>query len=424
MSHILKHKSEHISLLLKSKLWLQVLIAMVLGLLVGIIMGPDFSFFRPEISSIITDWLALPGNLFLQLIKLVIIPLVFSSIAVGVLTSGSPSFLKRIGPRIFLYFLITTIIAVFIGFFVSFTIQPGSFVEVGDAFSDIETDQEVVQIQDINIPEALVNLLPHNPLESMVEGDMLGVVIFTIIFSLALLMVKKRKATLHVLETIQHASLIVVKWAMHLIPFAVFGLMAKATSQIGVSTFSGLFMYIVTVLVGLGLILVVYGLIIFIFVRKNPLEFMSEIKDAQLLAFSTSSSAAVMPLSLKIAEDKLKIKKNIARIIIPLGATINMNGTALYQSVATVFLAQVFGVELSLFSLLLIVAITVGASIGAPSAPGIGIVILTTVLASVGIPIAGIALILGADRLLDMSRTAINVRGDLTACEFFNKVFK
>ncbi|MAG78576.1 hypothetical protein CL616_04395 [archaeon] len=424
MSNVLKQKSKHISLLLKSKLWLQVLVAMLLGLAFGIMLGPDSNLVRPELAALITDWFALPGNLFLQMIRLVIIPLIFSSIAVGILTSGSPSFLKKIGPRLILYFIVTTVIAVIIGFFVAFLIQPGSYVEVGNSFSDVVVGQEFVDIKEINIPEALVNLLPHNPLESMVNGDMLGVVIFTIIFSLALLMVKKRNVTLHVLETVQHASLTVVKWAMHLIPFAVFGLMAKATSQIGMTTFAGLFMYIFTVLLGLFLILVMYGLIVFIFVGKNPFKFMSEIKDAQLLAFSTSSSAAVMPLSMKIAEDGLKIKKNIARIIIPIGATINMNGTALYQSVATIFLAQVFGVELSIFSLLLIVAITVGASIGAPSAPGIGIVILTTVLASVGIPIEGIALILGADRLLDMSRTSVNVSGDLTACEFFNKVFK
>jgi Na+/H+-dicarboxylate symporter len=417
----LKEKSKHISQLLKSRLWLQVLIAMFLGLGLGVFLGPDFNFATPELAKVITNWLALPGNLFLQLIKLIIIPLIFSSIAVGVLTSGSPKFLKKMGWRLLVYFVITTVIAVGIGFLVAFTIQPGNYVSFQGESGVVEDN--FVDLSELNVPEVLVNILPHNPLESMVNGDMLGVVIFTIIFSLALLMVKRKTITLHVLETIQDASMTVVKWAMHLVPIAVFGLMAKATSEIGFTTFFGLLMYVLAVLLGLLILLGLY-LVILWCVKEKPFLFLYKIKNVMLLAFSTSSSAAVMPLSIKVAEDLLKVKKNIARFVIPIGATINMNGTALYQSVAAIFLAQVFDVHLSIFSLLLIVGITVGASIGAPAAPGVGIIILTTVLASVGIPIEGLALILGVDRFLDMSRTVVNVSGDLTACSFFNKLFK
>jgi len=420
----LKHMSEHISGLLHHKLWLQVIIGMLLGIVVGIILGPDSNIVSSEMSVIITDWLALPGNLFLQLIKLVVIPLIFSSIIVGILSSGNPKLLKKMGPRVIIYFVITTIIAVGIGIFLAMVVQPGNYVNFEATESIIETaEYSALKAGEINIPEALVSILPHNPIESMVNADMLGIVIFTIIFGVALLYVGKKhlKLALNLLETVQSVSMIVVKWAMYLAPIAVFGLMTKVTSQVGVSAFAGVMIYVFTVLGGLLILLLFYYLIIFLFTSQKPLQFINAIKNVQLLAFSTSSSAAVMPLSLKTAEDNLKVNPLISRFIIPVGATINMNGTALYQSVATIFLAQVYGIHLSIFSILLIVAITVGASIGTPSAPGVGIIILATILATVGIPAAGIALILGVDRILDMSRTAVNVAGDLTACSFFDK---
>jgi len=426
LGSLLKERSEYVSHLLKTKLWLQVIIAMMLGITVGVILGPDTGFVNEDTAKVITNWLAFPGNLFLQLIKLIIIPLIFSSIIVGLISAGDPKFLKKIGPGIAIYFLITTIVAVLIGFTVATLISPGNYIDLSQTEFSAEVSQEAFDIASINIPEAMVNLLPSNPLESMVTGDMLGIVIFTIIFGVALLFVKKRELRTvgRFLEAIQHVSMIVVKWAMHLAPLAVFGLSTKLTSEIGLTAITGLAMYVLTVIVGLLILLLFYMLIIFFLTRRNPLKFMGSIKDVQLLAFSTSSSAAVMPLSIHTAEEKLKIKPAISRFLVPIGATINMDGTALYQVVATVFLAQVFGVHLTLASILLIAAITVGASIGAPSAPGVGIVILATILATVGIPAAGIALILGVDRILDMSRTAVNVTGDLTACSFFNKFFE
>ena len=416
--------SDHISILLHQKLWLQVIIGMLLGTIVGIILGPDFNIFSIETAALITDWLALPGNLFLQLIKLIVIPLIFSSIIVGILSSGNPKILKAMGPKVILYFVVTTIIAVGIGIFIASIVQPGNYINLETTTTSVETiGSSALTIGEINIPEALVSILPHNPLESMVNGDMLGIVIFTIIFGVALLHVGKKhlKPALNILETVQSISMIVVKWAMHLAPIAVFGLMTKVTSQVGITAFAGVMVYVLTVLAGLLILVLFYYLILILFTNQKPLQFLSATKNVQLLAFSTSSSAAVMPLSLETAEDRLKVKPIISRFVIPIGATINMNGTALYQAVATIFLAQVYGVHLSILSILLIMAITVGASIGTPSAPGVGIVILATILATVGIPAAGIALILGVDRILDMSRTAINVTGDLTACSFFDK---
>jgi len=207
-----------------------------------------------------------------------------------------------------------------------------------------------------------------------------------------------------------------VRWAMSLAPLAVFGLLAQITIEIGLDALLGMSVYVGTVILGLLLMIVVYLIIGGIVARSNPVHFLGAVREVQLLAFSTSSSAAVMPLSMQTAEDKLGVRPSISQFLIPLGASINMDGTALYQAAATVFLAQVFNVELGLPALLLILVTTVGASIGSPATPGVGIVILAMVLHSVGIPASGIALIIGVDRILDMSRTAVNVTGDLTAC--------
>jgi Na+/H+-dicarboxylate symporter len=192
--------------------------------------------------------------------------------------------------------------------------------------------------------------------------------------------------------------------------------MTEISSKIGLDVLKGLGVYVITVLAGLLVLLFFYLVMVFISSGMKPLNFLGRAREVQLLAFSTSSSAAVMPLSMETAQKELGVSETISKFVVPLGATINMDGTALYQGAATVFLAQVYGVELSVMSLVLVMMTSVGASIGTPGTPGVGIIILATVLTGVGIPADGIALIIGVDRILDMSRTAINVTGDLTAC--------
>lgn len=213
----------------------------------------------------------------------------------------------------------------------------------------------------------------------------------------------------------------IVRWAMWLAPFAVFGLMARVMTKIGFNVLVGMLVYVGTVLLGFlvlfGLYMGIYGLVC----RQSPVRFLVKTRELLLLAFSTSSSAAVMPLSIKTAEEGFGVRPALSQFVIPLGATINMNGTALYQGVATIFLAQVFGIDLSLSALALLVVTAVGASIGSPATPGVGIVILAMVLSSVGIPAAGIGLIMGVDRILDMSRTAVNVAGDMVAVTFLDR---
>lgn len=425
------HKSDHIMYLLHTKLWFKVLIGLALGLIAGVILGPDFGIMSADATAILTSWLALPGNIFLQVIKMIVIPLIFSSIVLGVISSGNVNFLKKIAPRVCLYFIATTTVAVLIGFGVSFLINPGTFIgaeQVAAMTSGVKPISTVATavFSLTELPVYISSLIPSNPFKAMVAGDMLAVVIFSIISGVGLLFSKKRhiNEAKKLLEVIQDVSMRVVKWAMHLAPIAVFGLIVQVISKIGFSVITGLGIYILTVLLGLFLLLVFYNLLVFVVSKMTPRKFMGALKSVQLLAFSTSSSAAVMPLSLKTSQEKLNVEPAVSDFLIPVGATVNMDGTALYQAVATVFLAQVFSVELSLAGLFMIVLITVGASIGAPAVPGVGIVILATILESAGIPGVGIALILGVDRIIDMCRTAINVTGDLTACVVFNKQAK
>lgn len=208
----------------------------------------------------------------------------------------------------------------------------------------------------------------------------------------------------------------VVRWAMWLAPFAVFGLIVQMTSRIGVTLLLGMGVYIATVLLGFVMLFIVYLVLLLIITRRSMTNSLRSMHKTLLLAFSTSSSAAIMPLSIKTAEEKFGVRPSISQLVVPLSAAMNMSGTALYQSVATLFLAQIFGVEIGLSGLLLVVFVAVGVSIGSSGTPGVGLIILSVVLGSIGIPAAAVALIMGVDRILDMSRTALNVAGDLTAC--------
>lgn len=239
--------------------------------------------------------------------------------------------------------------------------------------------------------------------------------------ALVLMAPDRSRPLLEVLGSLQEVCMTIVRVAMRLAPVAVFGLLAQITTRIGLDALLGMAVYVGTVVLGLFLILLLYLLLILVFTKRSPLSFLAASREVLLLAFSTSSSAAVMPLSIKTATEKLGVRPSIAQFVIPLGATINMNGTALYQGVATMFLAQVFGVDIPLGGLLLLVLVAVGASIGSPATPGVGIVILAMVLESVGVPSTGIALLLGVDRILDMSRTSINVCGDLVATTLMDR---
>jgi len=423
----LKYLTEYLQSLVHGRLWLQVMVGMVLGIGAGISLGPTVGWVEPALASTISDWLAFPGKLFLALIQMIVIPLVFASIIRGLAATEDLEQLRSMGLRVVLYFIATTALAIVIGLSVASLIKPGTYVDSQMLHASLGANPVTASAEDTGLnlrelPQKVISLLPSNPLNSMVESNMLQVVIFAMIFGVALVMMtpEQSKPMLDLLGSLQAVCMTVVRWAMMLAPVAVFGLLAQLTAKLGLDALLGMAIYVGTVLLGLLILFAVYLLILFIFTRLNPLEFILSIREVLLLAFSTSSSAAVMPLTIRTAEEKLKVRPSVSQFVIPLGATINMNGTALYQGVAAIFLAQIFGIEISLGGMALIVLTSVGASIGAPATPGVGIVVLAMVLNSVGIPPAGIALIMGVDRILDMCRTAINVSGDLVTARLMD----
>jgi Na+/H+-dicarboxylate symporter len=306
--------------------------------------------------------------------------------------------------------------------------KPGQYVYSLGGLPNSGADQTIpIEKTDLfeNVPKAISNLIPDNPLESILMGEMLGIVIFTIIIGVAITQLREETAApiIRFTEAVQKICMIVVSWAMMLVPYAVFGLMAALISRIGVEIFLGLGYYIIVVIAGLLILLSFYLIVVLLVAKKKPLKFLRAIREPQLLAFSTASSAAVMPVSMKTANEKLGVSVNISDFVIPLGTTINMDGTALFQCVTTLFMAQAYGIEMSVLSLVLITATVVAASIGTPAIPGGGVIILASVLQSAGIPVDGLIVIIGIDRILGMFRTVVNVTGDLTACLVFDRFY-
>jgi Na+/H+-dicarboxylate symporter len=397
------------------------------GILTGVLLGPTTGWLPSETATELGDWLALPGGVFLGLIQMIVVPLVFASVIRGLAASESLEYLRRMGLAAIVFFVLTTALAIVVGILLALWVRPGTFVDAEDARRALGTTQaaptEVAAPMPESVPEAIVGVMPRNPLGSIVEAEMLQIVFFAVVVGMALVSLSPAhsRPILELLGSVQEVTMAVVRYAMRLAPIAVFGLMAQLTTKLGLDALLGMSVYVATVLFGLVLLLVVYIVIIVAFTRLKPWSYLSAVREVQLLAFSTSSSAAVMPLSIKTAEEKLGIRPSVAQFVIPLGATINMNGTALYQGVATMFLAQVFGVELSTSALVLVVVTAVAASIGSPATPGVGIVILSMVLTAAGVPAAGIGLIIGVDRIIDMTRTAVNVTGDLVAAAVLDR---
>ncbi|NIP30221.1 MAG: cation:dicarboxylase symporter family transporter [Candidatus Dadabacteria bacterium] len=417
--------------LVETQLWIKVLIGLFLGIIAGFILGPTVGIVDSQVSATIVSWLALPGTIFIALIQMIVVPLVFASIVRGLTATESSSELKVIGISAGIFFLITTAIATFLGLALTLLIKPGRLVSAGLIKTVTNSDEKITPtLTEVSsftdLPQIVTSLLPSNPLASMVGGEMVQVIFFAVIVGIALvnLATEKSAPLFDLLGSIQEVCMKIVSWAMLIAPFAVFGLIARLTSSVGVEILKVLSFYVLTVTLGLFLMMVIFLALVFLLAQKNPIEFLKSVKDVVLLSLSTSSSAAVMPLSIKTAEDSIGVKPSIARFLIPLGATVNMNGTALYQGVATIFLAQVFDVQIGTFGLLFVVTMAVAASIGSPATPGTGIIILATILEGVGIPTAGIALIIGVDRILDMMRTSVNVTGDLTACVVIDRLYR
>ncbi|RFC54983.1 dicarboxylate/amino acid:cation symporter [Brumimicrobium aurantiacum] len=381
----------------------------------------------------VRNWVKPFGNMFINALKLIAVPLILGSLIKGVSDLKDISKLSKMGVRTILTYLATTLVAVSIGLIIVNLIQPGKTIseetrenlienysgEAGKSISNAEKQKENGPLQ------ALEDLIPDNIFAAATDnGNMLQVIVFAIFFGVGLILISKEKSkpVKAFFDGFNEVILKLIDLIMLVAPIGVFALMAglvvESPSQ---DLFVALLWYAISVVIGLLLMILIYTLIVFLITKKTPRFFLNGISPAQLLAFSTSSSAATLPVTMERVEEHLGVKEEVTSFVLPIGATINMDGTSLYQAVAAIFIAQAFGMDLDLSAQLGIVATATLASIGSAAVPGAGMVMLVIVLAQAGIPEAGLALIFAIDRPLDMLRTTVNVTGDAAVSMIIGK---
>ena len=395
----------------KKGLTFKVITALILGAVAGLLLN----LYAPEVFNIVNPYLFVPlGQIFLALISMLVVPLVFISLVLGIAGLGDPAKLGRIGIKTITYFMVTTTIAILIGLSLAAVFQPGIAGDFDVESASFESEKAP------SIAETLLNIIPKNPLAAMTEGNMLQIIIFAVFVGLALTALgEKTKGILTLVEQGNEIMMYLVGLVMKFAPYGTFGLIATAIGTQGLAAVQAMGAYMLVIL---GALLIhaafTYGGTVYFLAKKSPIWFFKEFFPAMTVAFSTSSSTGTLPISMDIAQKNLKIPKSISSFVQPLGATINMDGTAIMQGVATMFIAQAYGLDLTSGELATVVLTAVLASIGTAGVPGVGLIMLAMVLASVGLPVEGIGLIIGIDRLLDMSRTAINISGD-AACALY-----
>ena len=375
-----------------------------------------------------TSWI---GELFLAMIKMVVVPLVFLSLLVGVASLGDFRKLGRIGGRTIGYFMMTTVMALILGVGMANIVRPGAVLSEEDremmlaSYEDAATNTASNAAEAPSLGEQIVGIVPTNPFQSLVEGDMLQIIFIALLFGVALTLLEpeRSKPVVDLADRANDAVVMVVLLAMKLAPYGVAALLFRVVGTTGITVLLALGVYGLVVVVALLLhVLITYGLVIKYGAKLKLVPFLKSIRPALLLAFSTSSSSATLPVTKQCAEDNLNVSQPVTSFVLPLGATINMDGTALYQGVAALFIAQIYHMDLTMADQATIVLTATLASIGAAGVPGAGMVTLAMVLASIGVPTEGVALILGVDRLLDMFRTTTNVVGDATAAAFMGRL--
>jgi Na+/H+-dicarboxylate symporter len=364
----------------------------------------------PAWSSVTMEICRTAGQLFLRLIKMIVVPLIFFSIVYSVANLGDMARLSRIGWKTVLYYTCTTGMAVLLGLVLVNIIQPG--VGANNLLSS--GAPEAAEAGPPTPTELLLRIVPDNPIRAMAETDSLQIIFFALCLGVALgVMGKKARVVVEIAEVLMDAMIVIVHWILKLLPFAVLALMARAVGQAGISLILQLAKYMLTVVLGLA----IHGYVVllaalWIFARIQPWRFVKGVAPALITSFSTASSSATLPITMEECENKVGIKERITSFVCPLGATINMDGTALYESVAAMFIAQAYGIELSLGEQVMVFLTATLAAIGAAGIPEAGLVTMAIVLRAVGLPLEGIGIIVAVDRVLDMCRTSVNVLGD------------
>jgi Na+/H+-dicarboxylate symporter len=389
----------------------QILAGLFLGAVAGLIYGPDMAVIRPV------------GTAFIRLIKMVVIPLIFASLLIGVASLGNLRKLGRVGGKTLAFFLAYYVFAVGLGLFLANTIKPGSNIpesvqaKLKADYGQAAGAQAQRAEKQPGLGEVLVDIIPDNPAGSFVQADMLQIIFFAMFMGavVTLLDKKKMQPVLAFFEAINDIMIKIVEIVIRLAPYAVFALIAAVVGTFGADILMSLLRYCAVVIGGLLILAASYPAAVRLLAHFPYFKFWKGIFPAQLIAFSTCSSSATLPVSMECAEESIGVSREITSFVLPLGATINMNGTALYQGVTAVFIAQVYGMKLGLGAQLSIVLTATLASVGAAGAPAMGVLMLVIVLRQVGIPLEGIALIMGVERILDMFRTSMNITGDIAA---------
>lgn len=388
----------------------KILIALVLGVVVGII----FTFIPESVFSNLDMYVLSPvGTIFVNLIMMLVVPIVFVSIVLGTAGLGEPAKLGRIGIQTITFFLVTTALALCISLALAFMIKPGAEGVFDVSVADFEA-QEAPPVM-----ETIISIIPKNPVAAMSAGDMLQVIAFAIFIGLALAFLKDKTTGMYRLfEQANEILMFLVNLIMKFAPYGAFALIASAIGGAGLDAIGSMAAYMGTVILGFFVhAALIYSLAIWMLGKANPLTFYKGFFPAMTVAFSTSSSNATLPVSMKAAQENLGVSKSISSFVQPLGATINMDGTAIMQATAAVFIAQVYAIDLGFTEIIAIILTATLASIGTAGVPGVGLIMLAMVLTQIGLPVEGIALIIGIDRLLDMLRTAVNITGD-AACAY------
>jgi Na+/H+-dicarboxylate symporter len=392
----------------------RILIAMGLGLVLGTLL----------------QWIALPqehvinafvlngvidagGKIFITLLKMLVVPLVFVSLVCGAASLGDTGSVGRLGGKTIGLYLLTTAIAVSMAMLIALTTDPGLG---GESANEAQAATVFEPKTAPSVKDTFINVVPGNPIAAMADGKMLQVILFALLFGLALSKAGTSGQKLRAFfMDLNDVMMRLITMIIALTPIGVFCLMTQLGATLGLAEIAKVAMYFATIVMALlAHAALVYPLLLKSLTGLSPLAFLAKMREPLLVAFSTSSSGATLPVTLRTVEHKLGVPNNVASFAVPLGATINMDGTAIMQGVATIFIAQFYGIDLGLTALLTVVLTATLASIGTAAVPGVGLITLTLVLDQVGLPVEGIALIIGVDRLLDMLRTAVNVTGDAT----------
>ena len=381
-------------------------VGFIIGLILGFIIGP-MAPNSPFIADIVIPLLQLVGNIFLALLKMLIVPLVFSSLIMGASSIGDPKVLGRIGVKTVAFYLGTTVVAIAIGLVLGNIIQPGVGMAIEGAKAAAKEPETVFNV--------ILNVFPANPLKALVEGVMLQVIVFALFLGVAATLIgEKGRAFLEFNSSLAEVMFKVTAIVMKTAPYGIFALIAVTAAKYGPAVLAPFAKVIFAVYLGCFLqVVIVYSGLITGIVHKSPLWFLRGVREAMLAAFVTRTSAGVLPISMNNVQNNLGVSEDVSAFVLPLGATINMDGTAIYEGICALFVAQAFGIDLSFGAHLGILMTATLASIGTAGVPGAGLIMLSMVLVSAGLPIEGMALVAGIDAVLDMARTCVNVTGDM-----------